>query len=58
MIKKPKVYKSVIQDYYRKGYEKAANGKWYYEEYWLMSHIERRKAQPAKRRRGLIVYTE
>tara|TARA_R110002020_G_scaffold23434_1_gene77904 strand:- start:550 stop:720 length:171 start_codon:yes stop_codon:yes gene_type:complete len=54
MIKPRKDYKSIIQDYYRKGYEKAANGKWYYEEYWLMSHMERRKAYPQKRRKDYI----
>tara|TARA_R100001443_G_scaffold107392_1_gene117242 strand:+ start:5033 stop:5212 length:180 start_codon:yes stop_codon:yes gene_type:complete len=50
-----KLYKASIQEPYKSGYEKASNGKWYYEEYWVMSHIERRKAYPAIRRRNAHV---
>jgi len=37
-----------IQEPYRTEYKKAARGKWEYEEYWRMSHLERRQANPQR----------
>ena len=52
---KKKIISFNIQEPYKTEYEKAANGKWYYEEYWTMSHIERRNANPQKLRRPFAV---
>jgi len=41
-----------VQEPYNTGYKKASYGKWEYEQYWRMSHLELRKAYPAKRRRS------
>ena len=46
-----KVKSFTIQEPYKSGYTEAANGKWYYEEYWTMSHLERRQANPQKAKR-------
>ena len=50
---KRKIISFNIQEPYRTEYEKAAHGKWYYKEYWIMSHIERRQANPQKMRHPL-----
>ena len=50
---KPKVKSFHIQEPYKSGYTEAACGKWYYEEYWTMSHLERRQANPQKMRHPL-----
>tara|TARA_R110000824_G_C15153100_1_gene671224 strand:+ start:1045 stop:1224 length:180 start_codon:yes stop_codon:yes gene_type:complete len=42
-----------IQEPYRTGYKIASKGKWYYEEYWIISHLEKRKANPQKMRHPL-----
>ena len=55
---KPKVKSFTIQEPYKSGYTEAARGKWYYEEYWTMSHLERRKANPQKQRRPFAIHTE
>ena len=39
-----------IQEPYRTGYKIESKGKWYYEEYWIISHLEKRKANPQKMR--------
>ena len=36
---------SVLEPY-RSGYTKAAKGLWWLEQYFLLSHLERRKASP------------
>ena len=50
---KKKIVDIYIQEPYRTGYTEAAQGKWYYEEYWKMSHLERRQANPQKMRHPL-----
>ena len=45
-----KTRSSNVQEPYKAEYKKAARGKWYYQEYWTMSHLERRKANPQKMR--------
>jgi len=45
-----------IQEPYRTEYAKAANGKWYYQEYWTVSHIERRQAEPQKQRKSCVIH--
>ena len=42
-----------IQEPYRTGYKIASKGKWYYEEYWTISLLEKRKANPQKMRHPL-----
>ena len=55
MKKKKKVgISDFVQEPYSTGYKIAANGKWEYEQYWRMSHLEMRRAQPAKKRRNHI----
>jgi hypothetical protein len=41
-----------VQEPYNTGYKIAANGKWEYEQYWRMSHLEMRRANPSRKRRG------
>ena len=55
---RPKVKSFTIQEPYHTGYAVAAKGKWYYEEYWTMSHLERRKANPQKQRRPFAIHAE
>ena len=50
---RPKVKSFTIQEPYKTAYKKAACGKWEYEEYWTMSHLERRQANPQKMRHPL-----
>ncbi len=45
-----------IQEPYKSGYIKAANGKWEYLEYFIISHIEKRQAYPQKRRRAFAIH--
>ena len=45
-----------IQEPYKTGYKEAANGKWEYEEYWNMSHIERRKAATQIKRSTFAIH--
>ena len=33
-----------IQEPYKTEYKIASKGKWYYEEFWRISHLENRKA--------------
>ena len=55
---KSKVKSFTIQEPYKTEYKKASNGKWEYEEYWTMSHLERRKANPQKQRRPFAIHAE
>ena len=48
--------KAQIQEPYKTGYEKAAKGKWYIEEYFVISHLEKRIAEPQIRRRSFKRY--
>lgn len=41
---------------YRVQYSKSANGKWYYEEFWRISYLERRRAYSQKPGRTPDVY--
>jgi hypothetical protein len=49
-------YNEFIQEPYKSGYKKAANGCWYVEEYFKMSHLERRKADPQTTRRPFAIH--
>ena len=50
---KRKLNSTNIQEPYKAEYKRASKGKWYYEEYWIMSHLERRKANPQKMKHPL-----
>tara|TARA_R100000700_G_C3046345_1_gene67845 strand:+ start:196 stop:390 length:195 start_codon:yes stop_codon:yes gene_type:complete len=52
--KRKKTIGDSIQEPYRTGYKIAANGKWEYEQYWRMTLLEMRRAQPARNRRNRI----
>ena len=51
-MKKKKSENTWIEEPYESGYRLASNGKWEYYEYFKLSHLERRKAYPARRKRG------
>lgn len=42
---KKEIKNAFIEDGYLKKYEDAANGCWYVEEYFKISHVERREAR-------------
>ena len=41
-----KIKGTSVQEPYRSGYAKAAKGLWWLEQYFIVSHLERRKADP------------